>query len=241
MFRNKVGKDSRVIPRHIGVIMDGNRRWAKKRGFAKTFGYTRGAEVFQQIVRYCQKIGVEAVTFYAFSTENWSRPKDEVDALMNLLREYLNNAFGFKDENIKIIFIGNREELNKDISDLMNEIEDVSKDNTGLILNIAINYGGRQEILNAAKTMSKEITSGRVTYDEVNEEYFSSLMYTKDSPEVDMILRPSGEKRISNFLLWQIAYSEFVYMKVLWPDFKPRDLDKAIDEYNRRSRRYGGA
>ena len=229
-----------TIPKHIGIIMDGNGRWAKKHGLIHSAGHARGAEVFKQIVRYCQKIGVEALTVYAFSTENWSRPKEEVDALLSLLREYLNDSFGFKDEDIRITFIGDRKRLDSEIIALMDEIEEVSRDRTGFILNIAINYGGRQEIVGAALILAQQIKDGSISAEEVDERYFGSLMDTKDSPELDMILRPSGEKRISNFLLWQSAYSEFIYMKVLWPDFKPADLDKAIREFNRRTRRFGG-
>ena len=240
MVIKKNNKSTAVIPKHIGIIMDGNGRWAKKHGLLRTAGHARGAEVFQQIVRYCQKIGVEALTVYAFSTENWTRPKEEVDSIMSLLRQYLNDSFSFKDENIKITFIGDRDRLDTDLSDLMDEIEEVSKDNTDLKLNIAINYGGRQEILNAAKQLAVKYKEGSINLSEVDEEYFNNLLYTKDSPDPDIILRPSGEKRVSNFMLWQSAYSEFIYMRVLWPDFKPKNLDKAISDFNKRTRRYGG-
>ncbi len=240
MFKKKSKNQERIIPAHIGIIMDGNGRWAKKRGLPRTAGHMRGAEVFQKIVRYCEKIGLKALTVYAFSTENWSRPKDEVDSIMALLKKYLDDAFGFKDENIKIVFIGNRSRLDETIVALMQEIEDVSKDHTGLILNVAINYGGREEILNAGRKIAELAQRGEVLPDEIDEAYFESLLYTYGSPPLDMVLRPSGEQRISNFMLWQCAYSEFIYMNTLWPDFTADDLDQAIDEFNSRSRRFGG-
>ena len=232
---------TRIIPGHIGIIMDGNRRWAKRRGLPANAGHSAGADVFQKIVRHCEKIGVKALTIYAFSTENWVRMKDEVDSIMNLLRKYLNDAFGFKQDNIRITFIGDRERLDNDIITMMQEIEKTSNNRTGLQLNVAINYGGRQEIIRAAKILTSNVIDNTISLDAVDEEYFNYLMYTCDSPPLDIILRPSGEQRISNFLLWQCAYSEFIYMDTLWPDFTEKDLDTAIDTYNKRSRRYGGA
>ncbi len=230
----------RKIPEHIGVIMDGNGRWAKKRLLPRNAGHIKGAEVFQTITRHCEKLGVKALTVYAFSTENWSRPQEEVDAIMNLLRKYLHDAFGFKDENIKINFIGERSRLDDDIVKLMEEIEETSKNNTGLILNVAVNYGGRDEIASAARRIAKDVKDGRIDEKDIDENLFSSYTYTAGQPEVDLILRPSGEERISNFLLWQCAYSEFIYMDTLWPDFTPKDLDRAIDEFSKRKRRFGG-
>ena len=228
------------IPKHIGIIMDGNGRWAKKRFLPRTAGHTKGAEVFRTITRHCQKRGIKALTVYAFSTENWSRPESEVHAIMNLLRRYLDDAFGFKDENIRIKFIGERSRLDSDIVAHMDEIEDFSKDNDGLLLNIAVNYGGRDEIVRAARDLAREVQAGVLSPDDINEALFESHLDTSDCPPVDLILRPSGEERISNFLLWQCAYSEFVYMDVLWPDFTPQDLDAAIEEYAGRGRRFGG-
>ncbi len=232
--------NQQTVPNHIAIIMDGNGRWAKKRGLPRTAGHFKGAEVFQKITRHCEKIGVKALTVYAFSTENWSRPLSEVESIMNLLRKYLKDAFGFKGENIKITFIGERQRLDDDIVKLMHEIEQVSKDNTGLKLNVAINYGGRDEIINATKEIAKLAEQNLVDIEDLTEQDFEKYLYTKDSPPVDLILRPSGEQRISNFLLWQSAYSEFVYMDVLWPDFSPKDLDKAIAAFCKRSRRFGG-
>ncbi|MCL2538714.1 MAG: polyprenyl diphosphate synthase [Oscillospiraceae bacterium] len=233
------GDAHRLIPGHIGIIMDGNRRWARKRGLPYAAGHARGAEVFQRIIRYCEKIGVKAVSVYAFSTENWSRPKEEVDVILNLLRRYLKDAFGFKSDNIKITFIGERSQLGSEISALMEEIEEFSKNNDGLALYVAVNYGGRREILSAAKALAREVSAGQTQIEEVDEEYFEKLMYAPESPPPDMILRPGAEQRISNFLLWQCAYSEFVFTDTLWPDFGPKDLESAIDEFNRRTRRFG--
>lgn len=228
------------IPEHIGIIMDGNGRWAKKRLLPRNAGHVKGAEVFQTVTRHCEKIGVKALTVYAFSTENWARPKEEVDAIMGLLRKYLHDAFGFKGENIKINFIGDRTRLDGDIVELMKEIEETSKNNTGLILNVAVNYGGRDEIVSAARRIAEDVKSGALKTNEIDEARFESYTYTHGQPEVDLILRPSGEERISNFLLWQCAYSEFVYMDTLWPDFTPKDLDRAIAEFSKRKRRFGG-
>ena len=240
-MQRKSKKDGDIyIPRHIGIIMDGNGRWAKKRGLPRTAGHFRGAEVFQQVVRHCEKIGVEAITVYAFSSENWSRPYEEVNSIMNLLRKYLDDAFGFKDENIRIVFIGDRHRLDEDIVELIERIESASKDNDGLILNVAINYGGREEILAATAEVAKLVRDGVVTIDGVDEALLNSLMYTSDSPPLDMVLRPGGELRISNFMLWQCAYSEFIFMDTLWPDFSEKELDRAIEIFNMRGRRFGG-
>ncbi len=229
-----------VIPRHIGIIMDGNGRWAQKRGLPRTAGHVKGADVFQKITRYCEKIGVKAVTVFAFSTENWKRPQDEVDSIMNLLRQYIGNAFSFKGENIKITFWGDRSRLLPDIVSEMERLESVSAANDGLFLNICVNYGGRDEIVMAARSIAQKVAAGEMTAEDVDESSFSAFLYSAGQPEVDMILRPSGEHRISNFLLWQCAYSEFVYMDTLWPDFTPKKLDKAIEEFSARKRRFGG-
>ncbi len=227
-------------PKHIGIIMDGNGRWAKKRLLPRNMGHKKGAEVFQDITRYCNELGVKSVTFYAFSTENWKRPLEEVSGIMSLLKEYLITAFDYEKENNRVIFLGDKSAFNKDLQDLMNEIEEKTKNRDGMILNIALNYGSRNEILNATKLISKEIKDGKLKEEDITEELFSSFLYTKNQADPDFILRPSGEKRISNFLLWQSAYSEFIYMDVLWPDFTRKDLDKAIEEFNNRNRRFGG-
>ena len=226
----------RVLPRHIAIIMDGNGRWAKKRGLPRTAGHTAGAKTFKNIARYCNKIGLKYLTVYAFSTENWKRPEGEVKGIMNLLREYLKDAENFKDENIRVRFIGDREPLADDIKELMLKNERESENATGLTLYIAINYGGRDEIV---KAVQKIIKSG-VKAEDITEKVISDNLYTADCPDPDFIIRPSGEYRISNYLIWQSAYSEFWYSDILWPDFTEKHLEKAIDDFNKRNRRFGG-
>ncbi len=225
---------------HIGFIMDGNGRWAKKRGLPRNMGHSKGAQVFQDMVKYCKQLGVQAVTFYAFSTENWKRPQDEVDAIMKLLKEYLLRAFDYKKEDNRIIVLGDRSVLTPEIQQLIFEIEDGTKQNTGMIINVGINYGGREEITHAARALAQQVADGKLLPQQINEELLAGQLYTAGQKDPDFILRPSGEKRLSNFMLWQAAYSEFVYMDVLWPDFTRKNLDEAIAEFNSRSRRYGG-
>ena len=232
----KKHNENRVLPEHIAIIMDGNGRWAKKRSLPRTAGHVAGAKTFKAIARYCNKIGLKYLTVYAFSTENWKRPKAEVDGIMNLLRDYLRDAENFKDENIKVNFIGDRTPLADDIKALMIKNEEGSKNATGLTLNIAINYGGRDEITNAVK---KIVASG-IKPEDVTEDVISDNLYTAGMPDPDFIIRPSGEFRLSNYLIWQSAYAEYWFSDILWPDFTPKHLDKAIDEYNRRNRRFGG-
>lgn len=229
-----------TIPKHIGIIMDGNGRWAKKRLLPRNMGHKKGAEVFQDITRYCNQLGLEAVTFYAFSTENWKRPQEEVDGIMRLFKQYLIEAFDYEKENNKVVFLGDKSAFNDELRNLMLEIEEKTADRTGMILNIAINYGSRSEIVNACRQIAQQVKDGNMDVSDIDEQVFSDYLYTKKQPDPDFILRPSGEKRISNFLLWQCAYSEFVYMDVLWPDFTRKDLDRAIEEFNRRNRRFGG-
>ncbi len=229
-----------IIPKHIGIIMDGNGRWAKKRLLPRNMGHKKGAEVFQDITRYCNELGLESVTFYAFSTENWKRPVEEVNGIMSLLKEYLIKAFDYEKENNRVLFLGDKSAFSGELLELMLDIEEKTKDRTGMTLNIALNYGARNEIVTATKQIARMVKDGKIGVDDINEELFSNNLYTKGQPDPDFILRPSGEMRISNFLLWQIAYSEFVYMDVLWPDFTRADLDKAILEFNKRNRRFGG-
>ena len=232
----KKTEKTRVLPTHIAIIMDGNGRWAKKRSLPRTAGHVAGAKTFKNIARYCNKIGLKYLTVYAFSTENWKRPQDEVKGIMNLLRDYLKDAENFKDENIKVNFIGDRTPLAEDIKELMKKNEEGSKNATGLTLNIAINYGGRDEITNAVK---KIVNSG-VKAEDITEDLISQNLYTYDIPDPDFIIRPSGEYRLSNYLIWQSAYSEYWFSDILWPDFTPRHLEKAINDYNHRNRRFGG-
>lgn len=229
-----------TIPKHIGIIMDGNGRWAKKRMLPRNMGHKKGAEVFKDITRYCNELGLEAVTFYAFSTENWKRPQEEIDGLMKLFKQYLIDAFDYDKENNRVLFLGDKSAFNKELRDLMIEIEEKTADRTGMILNLALNYGSRSEIVMACKDIAEKVKNGTVDVASIDEQMIADHLYTKNQPDPDFILRPSGEKRISNFLLWQCAYSEFIYMDVLWPDFTRKDLDKAIEEFNKRNRRFGG-
>ena len=233
--------DPDALPVHIGIIMDGNGRWAKKRGLPRKVGHSYGAQTFRSITKYCEKRGIQYLTVYAFSTENWKRPQAEVDSIMNLLEDYLKESLSdFKQENIRTRFIGDPIKLKPEIRKLMEEAEEVTRNKTGMCLNIAINYGGREEITNAAKRLAQDVADGKLSVDEINEDALSARMYTAGQPDPDLILRPSGEYRTSNFLLWQSAYTEYVFMDILWPDFKPADLEKALTEYANRNRRFGG-
>ena len=225
----------------IGIIMDGNGRWAKKRGLPRSAGHKKGAEVFQDITRYCNELGVESVFFYAFSTENWKRPLEEVNGIMRLFGEYLLKAYDYQKENNRVVFLGDRSALAPEHQELMNDIETRTAANTGMTLNIAVNYGGRPEIVRAARLLAQQVAAGQLAPDQITEEAISAQMYTAGQKDPDFILRPSGEKRLSNFMLWQAAYSELVEMDVLWPDFTRADLDAAIEEFNRRSRRFVGS
>lgn len=232
--------EARVLPNHIGIIMDGNGRWAKKRGLPRQAGHSVGAKTFRKIVRYANKLGIKYVTVYAFSTENWSRPEAEVKAIINLLREYLRDAKNYKEENIKTRFIGDLSVFDDEILKLIAECEEESENFTGLNLNIAINYGGRSEITNAVKEISALVKQGKISEADITEKLVEDHLYTKGQPEVDLIIRPSGEYRLSNFTLWQAAYAEYVFMDVLWPDFDEKSFDKALDEFAKRNRRFGG-
>lgn len=228
-----------VIPAHIGIIMDGNGRWAKKRGLPRFMGHVQGGKIFKKITEYCHKIGVKYATFYAFSTENWSRPQEEVDAIMREFNEYLDEIIhDFSQYNMKLHFIGERTKLSEELQNKMDKAEMLTNDLTGITVNIAINYGGRQEIVNAAKKLAVKAQTDGI--DCITEKSLAENMYTGGQPDPDLIIRPSGEQRLSNFLLWQCAYSEFWYSDVLWPDFDEEDLNKAILDYNKRTRRFGG-
>ena len=243
MFKRKKPMEAvpRKIPANLGIIMDGNGRWAKKRGLPRTAGHVTGAQVFRKITKYCEKCGVKYLTVYAFSTENWRRPQDEVDSIMNLLRQYLKESLAdFQNENIVVRFIGNREELADDIRTLIKEAEESTAHKSGMTLNIALNYGGQQEIVAATRVLATKVANGDLQPADIDEKMLEKALYTEDQPPVDLILRPSGEYRLSNFLIWQSAYAEFVFMDVLWPDFKEEDLDRAFEEYARRDRRFGG-
>ncbi len=245
MFGKKRKTESEMpltVPCHLGIIMDGNGRWAKKRGLPRQAGHVTGAQVFRKITKYCEKCGVQYLTVYAFSTENWRRPPEEVDAIMNLLRDYLKESLAdFKKENIRTRFIGDRAPLAEDIRALMEEAEDVTAHKDGMVLNIALNYGGQQEIVHAARTLAQKAVDGEISAADIDERMLETALYTGEQPPVDLILRPSGEYRLSNFLIWQSAYAEYVFMDdILWPDFREKDIDAAFAEYSRRHRRFGG-
>lgn len=228
------------IPTHIAIIMDGNGRWAKSRGLNRKMGHKKGSDVFETIAKYCKKIGVKYLTVYAFSTENWKRPKDEVDSIMNLLRSYLKEVIEKTSIQGKLKFLGELEHLDKDIIDMIKKAENKSADSDDFTVNIALNYGGRNEIVSAVKKISGKVLSGEILPENINEKSISDNLYTGDEPDPDLIIRPGGEKRISNFLLWQGAYSELVFTDVLWPDFTSKNLDEAIEVYSERQRRFGG-
>ena len=229
------------LPEHIGIIMDGNGRWAKKRMLPRSAGHKAGAQTFRKITRYCSDIGIKHLTVYAFSTENWKRPKDEVSALMNLFKSYLEEALSdFKDDSIVVKFIGDKSVFPDDLRNLMIENEESSKDRNGMVLNIAMNYGSRDEIVRAVKTISEKVVSNKIDINDIDEQLISDHLYTSGQPDPDLIIRPSGEYRISNFMLWQSAYSEYVIMNKLWPDFTSDDLDEALKIYSQRNLRFGG-
>lgn len=228
------------VPAHIAIIMDGNGRWAKRRGLPRNAGHKQGAKVFQNICDYCRKIGVKYVTAYAFSTENWKRPQNEVDAIMELLRSYLKEASKQTRKDARLLFLGDRTPLADDLQRLMEKVERESANNTGITICIALNYGGRAEIVSSARELARMAAQGKLDPDSIDESLFESHLYTGGIPDPDLLIRPSGELRLSNFLLWQLAYTEFVFQDVLWPDFTTAHLDQAIDQYTKRNRRFGG-
>lgn len=245
LFKKKPAQELSIkdiqLPEHIGIIMDGNGRWAKKRGLPRSAGHTAGAQTFRKIARYCSDIGIKYLTVYAFSTENWRRPSDEVDALMRLFKDYLQEAIrDFKDDSIVLRFIGDRSAFSPELLSLMNENEEESRERDGMVLNIAMNYGGRAELVTAIRNMANEVKDGSLDPAAITEELVSQHLYTKGQPDPDLIIRPSGENRTSNFLLWQSAYAEYVIMDVLWPDFTQDDLNRALIEFAKRNRRFGG-
>lgn len=239
-FWKKKPHSERRLPRHIAIIMDGNGRWAKRRSLPRSAGHAAGSRTFKEIARYANRIGLPYLTVYAFSTENWSRPAAEVENILNILRDYLKDAKNFKDENIRVEFIGDISALPEDIVALIEDAEISSKDATGLTLNIALNYGGRDELVHAVREIAEQVKAGALSPGDIGEDTISAHLYTAGRPDPDLIVRPSGEYRLSNYLIWQSAYAEFWFSDILWPDFKPRHLEQAIDAYNRRDRRFGG-
>lgn len=235
------GDAQRELPTHVGIIMDGNGRWAKKRGLPRSAGHKVGADTFRKITKYCSKIGIKYLTVYAFSTENWKRPAEEVDFLMGLFEQYLKEALrDFQEESIRVIFLGDKSEFSPKLRSLIEDVEHASRGKTGMTLNIAMNYGGRDEIIKAVRELAEGVKAGNLMPEEIDTQTLEKRLYTAAQPDPDLIIRPSGEYRLSNFLLWQGAYAELVFMDVLWPDFKERDLERALDEYAARNRRFGG-
>ena len=227
-------------PEHIAIIMDGNGRWAKQRGLPRTAGHKAGAESFRRIANYCRSIGVKYLTVYAFSTENWKRSAEEISGIMLLLRRYLEEALKDMEKNrVRFCFFGDLSRLSPDLRKLCLDAQSRSAD-YDVQVNFCLNYGGRDEIIRAAKRWAMDVAVGKMNADQLSEAVFENYLDSAGIPDPELIIRPSGEQRTSNFLLWQSAYSEYVFMNVLWPDFGPEDLDKAIEEYHRRNRRFGG-
>jgi len=238
--RKKAGEiDWSRLPRHIAIVMDGNGRWAKKRGLPRKAGHAVGAEKFRQIATYCKDIGIEFLTVYAFSTENWKRPADEVSTIMGLLEKYLHEAIAqMERDRVKMKFFGDTSVLSEELQKLIRETEEISTRFEGVQVNICLNYGSRGEILRATQAYAEAYAKGEAP--ELTEEAFGTYLYSTGVPDPDLIIRPSGERRLSNFLLWQSAYAEFYFTDVLWPDFTPQELDRAILDFQKRDRRYGG-
>ena len=228
------------LPKHIAIIMDGNRRWAKAKGKPAGFGHKEGAKVLEKIVRYANKIGIEHITVYAFSTENWKRAKEEVSTLMALFQSYLDDYSKRADsENIKVKIIGNRKGLSAKMISSIEKCMERTKNNTGIVFNIALNYGGREELLNVTHQIAEDVKKGILQPEEITEKDIEKYLYTKGQPDPDLLIRTSGEKRLSNFLPWQLSYSEFLFIDKNWPDFTEEDLNYAIIEYQKRTRKFG--
>ena len=236
----KTNQPGDIVPRHIAIILDGNGRWARRRGLPRTAGHAAGSENFRKIATYCKDIGVEYLTVYAFSTENWKRPEDEVRTIMRLLRRYLNEAIDTMErDKIRMKIFGDVAGLPQELQELVRKTDEISKRYQGFQANICLNYGGRDEIVHAARRYAEDYAAGR-TQGELSEEQFGGYLYSAGIPDPDLLIRPGGEQRISNFLLWQCAYAEFYFTDVLWPDFTPEELDRAIAVFNSRDRRFGG-
>lgn len=241
LFRKKDNIDRSRLPVHIAIIMDGNGRWARRRGLPRSAGHAAGAETFRNIATYCRDIGIRYLTVYAFSTENWKRPEQEIAAIWDLLRKYLMESIQkMTKERVRIHIMGDADAMPDDIRQLIFETRRLSESFEGIQLNICLNYGGRSEIIRAARKLAAGCAAGELEPDDIDQQLFESHLYSAGVPDPDLIIRPSGEHRISNFLLWQCAYSEFYFTKTLWPDFSIRELNAAIAEYQRRDRRFGG-
>ena len=229
------------IPAHIAIILDGNGRWAKAKGMPRNYGHAQGSKNVERICEEAYRMGVKYLTVYAFSTENWNRPKDEVDALMKLLRNYMKTCLKTAAKNdMKVRVIGDKTGLDEDIRNRIAELEEATKDNGGLNFKIALNYGSRDEIVRAVRRVSEDVKEGKVKPEDIDEKMFETYLDTHGIPDPDLMIRTSGELRLSNYLLWQLAYTEFYFTDIPWPDFTKEELSKAIEQYNRRDRRYGG-
>lgn len=233
--------DKENFPKHIAIIMDGNRRWARGKNLPVKLGHKAGADNLKTIAKYANKIGIKYLTVYAFSTENWKRSEEEVSGLMFLLKTYLDDFIKKVDtENIKVNVIGDVTRLSEDIQILIKKAMEKTENNTGLVLNIAFNYGGRAELIKATKEIALDVKNGKISEEDINEELISNHLYTANQPDPDLLIRTSGEMRISGFLIWQISYTEFLFTNKYWPEFSEEDLDLAIEEYQKRNRKYGG-
>ena len=229
-----------ILPNHVGIIMDGNGRWAKKRGLNRSFGHKKGADNLEKLLSHIFNLGIKYVSVYAFSTENFNRSEEEVDYLMNLFVKYFTKKKKvFVKENLRVVISGSRDRLRQDVIDGIEELQEATKDLNKGVFNICLNYGGRLEIVDAIKKISSEVKEGKLSIDDINEELVSHYMY-QDLPDLDFVIRTSGEQRISNFMLWQSSYAEYYFPQVLFPDFDPKEFDKAIEEFSKRNRRFGG-
>lgn len=241
VFKEKSKIDLTCVPRHVAFIMDGNGRWAQRRGLPRSKGHQAGAKKVEELVVNAHKYGIQVLTLFAFSTENWKRPKEELDHIFSLVKKFLKEGKDkFKENDIKILFMGNLEELDSDLKYLMYEIMEDTKNNKAITLNIAVNYGSRSEIIEMTKKVAKDCVDGRQKIEEINEKTIEKYLMTSALPDIDLLVRTSGEIRISNFLLWQIAYSELVFTDVCWPDFDEKELEKVLIEFQSRNRRFGG-
>lgn len=229
-----------LLPKHIAIIMDGNRRWAKARNLNPSLGHKEGAEVLKKIAKYANKKEIKYLTVYAFSTENWKRSKEEVDALMILLQKYIEEFLTEDMENIRVRIVGDASKFGNKLKTSIENIQKETENNTGLILNIALNYGGRDEIIKSVQKIASDVKHGKIEIDDINEQVVNNSLYTAGQPDPDLMIRTGGEQRISNYLLWQLAYTEFLFVEKYWPDFTPQDLDNAIAVFQTRNRKFGG-
>lgn len=240
--KNKLPAPDRAqLPRHIAVVMDGNGRWAQKRGMPRTFGHSAGSETFQKDAEYLSDLGIEYFTVYAFSTENWKRPPEEVQEILRLLEKYLHKAIReMREKNIRLQFFGDLTPFSQELRALIDETNAISRTTTGMLVSVCLNYGGRAELVRAARLLAEQCAAGTLSPEDIDERRFSGYLYSADIPDPDLMIRPGGEVRLSNFLLWQNAYTEFYFSDVLWPDFDERQMDAAILAYQQRKRRFGG-